>query len=398
MIYSSTVFSHFTHFEPRILHLYQDNQDTIILMRMPLPLILLDDTWRGADSKQSIPYTNKINTADYLIDQEKIIKNIDEFKERIKQGYTIKKNGTSQNYLIESINIFNSDDRKPFSSLKAAEQNFTSNITIRPSATKLFDSGIDIKLRITNTSVLYDDISIHSILGDKFNAIKRLGNIVNLHRDSTDESITTTIGILDYSSTHLPSITQQLINGFTDGFIHILIGLDHVIFVLLLFYSASSFLKLLSLATAFTFGHSFSLLFGGNIAIASPMFIPGIELLIALTIAFTAIALLLKKAQHLGTTPLLIIGVIHGFGFSFVFNELENEGAQTSISNLLSFNVGIETGQLFIYAIAFAITVLIKNKTVLVKKLPYYVSTCALVISAYWVVTRSIPLIDYIAT
>lgn len=398
MIYSSTVFSHFTHFEPRILHLHQDNQDTIILMRMPLPLILLDDNWKGVDSKQSIPYTNKVNTSDYLIDQEKIIKNLDDFKKRIKQGYTIKKNGISQNYLIESINIFNSDDRKPFSSLKAAEQNFTSNISIRPSATKLFDSGIDVKLRITNTSVIYDDISINSILGDKFNAIKRLGNIVNLHRDNTDESITTTIGILDYSSTHLPSITQQLINGFTDGFTHILIGLDHVIFVLLLFYSASSFLKLLSLATAFTVGHSFSLFLGDNIAIASPMFIPGIELLIALTIAFTAIALLLKKAQHLGTTPLLIIGVIHGFGFSFVFNELESEGAQTSISNLLSFNVGIETGQLFIYAIAFAITVLIKNQTILVKKLPYYVSACALIISAYWVVTRSIPLIDFIVT
>ena len=398
IIYSSNVFSHFSHFEPRILHLYQDNQDTIILMRMPLPLILLEDNWKGVDSKQSIPYTNKVGTSDYLIDQEKIIKNLDDFKERIKQGYTIKKNDILQNYQIESINIFNSDNRKSFSSLESAEQNFTSNLTIRQSAKKLFDSGIDIKLRIINTSVMYDDISIHSILGDKFNAIKRLGNIVNLHRGDTDESITTTVGILEYSSTHLPSITQQLITGFNDGFIHILIGLDHVIFVLLLFYSASSFLKLLSLATAFTIGHSFSLFLGDNIAVASPMFIPGIEVLIALTIAFTAIALLFKKAQHLGTTPLLIIGIIHGFGFSFVFSELANEGAQTSISNLLSFNIGIEMGQLFIYAIAFTITVLIKNQTILAKKLPYYVSTCALIISAYWVVTRSMPLIDYIGT
>lgn len=398
ILYSSTVFSHFTHFEPRILHLHQNNQDTIILMRMPLPLIILDDNWKGIDSKEDIPYTRLINNKDYLIDKEKIIKNLDDFKKRIKQGYTIKTNGIASNYLIESINIFNSDDRKPFSSLKTAEQNFTKNITIKPSATKLFDSGIDIKLRVKNTSVKYDDISINSILGDKFNAINRLGNIVNLHRDDANESITTTVGILDYSSTHLPSIMQQLITGFIDGFIHILIGLDHVIFVLLLFYSASSFLKLLSLATAFTIGHSFSLFLGDSIALASPMFIPGIEVLIALTIAFTAIALLLKKAQHLGTTPLLIIGIIHGFGFSFVFSELANEGAQTSISNLLSFNLGIEMGQLFIYTIAFTITVLIKNQTILAKKLPYYVSTCALIISAYWVVTRSMPLIDYIGT
>lgn len=390
------MFSHFSHFEPRIIHLYQDNQDTIILMRMPLPLILLDENWKGIDSKQNIPYTNKVNNSGYLIDPEKITKNLDDFKKSITPGYTIKKNGVVQNYHIESINIFNSDDRKPFSSLKTAEENFTSDVTIRPSATKLFDAGIDIKLRISNTSVINDDISISSILGDKFNAINKLANIINLHRDNANESVTTTLGILDYSSTHLPSMTQQLINGFSDGFIHILIGLDHVLFVLLLFYSAASFLKLLSLATAFTFGHSFSLFFGDNIAIASPIFIPGIELLIALTIAFTAIALLLKKAQHLGTTPLLVIGVIHGFGFSFVFNELEKEGAQTSITNLLSFNFGIEAGQLFIYALAFTMTILIKKQTVLVKKLPYYVSVCALVISAYWVVTRSMPLFDYI--
>lgn len=390
------MFSHFSHFEPRIIHLYQDNQDTIILMRMPLPLILLDENWKGIDSKQNIPYTNKVNNSGYLIDPEKITKNLDDFKKSITPGYTIKKNGVVQNYHIESINIFNSDDRKPFSSLKTAEENFTSDVTIRPSATKLFDAGIDIKLRISNTSVINDDISISSILGDKFNAINKLANIINLHRDIANESVTTTLGILDYSSTHLPSMTQQLINGFSDGFIHILIGLDHVLFVLLLFYSAASFLKLLSLATAFTFGHSFSLFFGDNIAIASPIFIPGIELLIALTIAFTAIALLLKKAQHLGTTPLLVIGVIHGFGFSFVFNELEKEGAQTSITNLLSFNFGIEAGQLFIYALAFTMTILIKKQTVLVKKLPYYVSVCALVISAYWVVTRSMPLFDYI--
>ena len=365
-------------------------------MRMPLPLILLDENWKGIDSKQNIPYTNKVNNSEYLIDPEKISKNLDDFKKSITPGYTIKKNGVVQNYHIESINIFNSDDRKPFSSLKTAEENFTSDVTIRPSATKLFDAGIDIKLRISNTSVINDDISISSILGDKFNAINKLANIINLHRDNANESVTTTLGILDYSSTHLPSMTQQLINGFSDGFIHILIGLDHVLFVLLLFYSAASFLKLLSLATAFTFGHSFSLFFGDNIAIASPIFIPGIELLIALTIAFTAIALLLKKAQHLGTTPLLVIGVIHGFGFSFVFNELEKEGAQTSITNLLSFNLGIEAGQLFIYALAFTMTILIKKQTVLVKKLPYYVSICALVISAYWVVTRSMPLFDYI--
>jgi hydrogenase/urease accessory protein HupE len=396
IIYSSSALSHFTHFEPRIIHLYQEQQDILILMRMPLPLVLLDENWKGIDSNQNILYTKKINKSDYILDHKEIKINLEIFKKKIIQGYVIHQNSDKQNYQIENINIFNTDNRKPFNNLKTAEQNFSNELTIRPEAVKLFDSGIDIKLRLRNASVINDDISISSILGDKFNAINRLANIINLHRKSTSETITT-IGILDYSSSHLPSTLQQLINGFSDGFKHILIGLDHVLFMLLLFYSATTFLKLLSLATAFTVGHSFSFFIGDSIALSSPVFIPFIEFLIALTIAVTAIALFFKKAHYLGTTPLLVIGIIHGFGFSFVFNELEREGAQTSIINLISFNVGIEIGQLFIYLLAFSLTMLIQKKTTLLRITPYYVSTFAFSISIYWLVTRSIPLFEYMA-
>lgn len=87
----SFLISHFSHFEPRIIHLYPDNQDTTILMRMPQPLILLGDNWQGIDSKQNIPYTNKVNISNYLIDQKKITDNLNDFKKHITQGYTIKK-------------------------------------------------------------------------------------------------------------------------------------------------------------------------------------------------------------------------------------------------------------------------------------------------------------------
>lgn len=399
LLFSTSLHAHFTHFEPRIIHIYQEDQDAIILMRMPLPLVLLDENWKGIDSEQAIPYTQKINTGDtvdYLINHQEVKDRPALLEAMITDGYKIRKNNHSQYYSVDAIHIFNTDTRKPFNSVDSALENFTESINVKADATKLFDSGIDILLRVYNTSVINDNIDISSLLGDRFNAINRLANIINLHRDDYQEPITT-VGILDYSSTKQPSFLDKFIQGFNDGFIHILIGLDHVLFVILLFYSAPTFLRLLSLATAFTVGHSFSLFFGNNLAIASPIFTPGIELLIAITIAISAAALLINKAHHLGTTPLLIIGVIHGFGFSFVFNELEQAGGQTSLTHLISFNVGIELGQLFIYFIAFGLTRLIQKHFSFKRPLSHYVSIATLIISAYWISTRSLPIFEYIS-
>ncbi|WP_428036895.1 HupE/UreJ family protein [Amphritea sp.] len=397
-LFSAAANAHFTHFEPRIIHLYQEHQDTVILLRMPLPLVLLDNSWQGIKSQQAIPFTHRVATAEnteYLLNHSEIKTNLERLKQLISSGYRIKKQGKSQNYRIESINIFNSDSRKPFSSLDTAQSNFNGDITISEDALSLFDAGLDIRLRLVDTSLNTDEINISSILGDRFNAINRLANIINLYRDGEKTSVTT-VGILDYSTTRLPTLTSKLINGFNSGFSHILIGTDHILFILLLFFSATGFIRLLSLATAFTLGHSFSLLFGHNLAISSPAFTPGIELLIALTICVTAILLLCQKAQHIGTTPILIIGVIHGFGFSFVFNELAKEGSQTSAINLLSFNIGIEAGQLFIYSLAFVLTAMCKRYLTFERPLYVYVSVFTLMVSAYWIVTRSIPLLETI--
>ena len=399
LIFSSTLHAHFTHFEPRIIHLYQEQKDTIILMRMPLPLILLNEQWEGIDKEQNIPYTNKIkdaNGVNYIVDHQFIRNNLDTFKTLIHKGYKIEKNSQPQNYLVDSIHIFNTDKRKPFSSLETALDNFSGNITIKPDALDLFDSGIDIALRLPNTSIIKNDISIHSILGDKFNAINRLANIVNLHSAHLNTS-ETTVGILNYSSIRQASTIKKLLNSFYDGVKHILIGLDHVLFVLLLFYSAPTFLRLLSLATAFTIGHSFSLVFGNNILISSPLFTPSIELLIAFSIMLSAVALLTNKTKLIGTTPLLIIGIIHGFGFSFVYKELQNVGAETSLGELFSFTAGIEAGQIIIYCIAFIITQIIQSKFPLIKPLKYQVSLLAIIISIYWILTRATPIVQHFA-
>lgn len=397
MLFSATSVAHFTHFEPRIIHLYQQGQDTVVLMRMPLPLILLDEHWKGIDSHQPLPLTTQTTTSDgvdYLLDHAQIRANPDILKTRIARGYSFRKNNGVQAIQVEAIHIFNTDTRQPFNNLESALDNFDGNVSVRPDAIRLFDSGVDVAIRLPLTSVTQDEVSIYSVLGDKFNAIHRLANIVTLHRGD-NSAPNTTVGILDYSSSRQPSMAYMLMTAFNDGLVHILIGLDHVVFVVLLFFCASSFWRLLSLATAFTIGHSFSLIFGHNLAVTSELFVPGIELLIAMTISVSAIALLKGKANLLSTTPMLIIGTIHGFGFSFVFNELKQSGVESTLSGLLAFNLGIEAGQILIYLLMFWLNGVVQQK-IGRGQLQRCAAIGALLITSYWIVTRSIPLIAQI--
>ncbi|MFW1677062.1 HupE/UreJ family protein [Pontibacter sp. JAM-7] len=388
--------AHFTHFEPRILHIYQDQQDVMVLMRMPLPLVLLDDSWGGIDANSSVEYTRQIQTengTDYLLDLPRLTNTPDELLRRIQQGYQFNINGKQQAASIEAIHLFNSDDRRPFVDISSAESNFSSAISIEDNVVKMFDTGIDIRFRLEGTSLITDDLTIFSALGDKFKAINRLANVVNIYRNDNRQS-QTTVGILDISSQHMPSALQRGAKGFWEGLVHIFIGLDHVLFILLIFFTSNSIIRLITLATAFTIGHSFSLLVGENISINSSLFIPGIELLIALSITLTAIALLMDKGHHLNSTPMLCIGFIHGFGFSFVFRELEQAGGQSDWLTLGTFTLGIEAGQLMIYLLAFCLTWLIHHYAPPKRQLGFYVSILALIVSQYWVVTRVMPIIE----
>lgn len=141
-------------------------------------------------------------------------------------------------------------------------------------------------------------------------------------------------------------------------------GFDHILFVFALcaVYVARDWKKILILITAFTIGHSLTLALAtfNVIQVRSEV----IEFLIPVTIAFTALATLFKPKPNTGRGIQLnylfavFFGLIHGLGFSNYLNALL--GKETSLwQPLLSFNIGLEVGQIVIVASYLLLTTLV---------------------------------------
>jgi hypothetical protein len=139
------------------------------------------------------------------------------------------------------------------------------------------------------------------------------------------------------------------------GFDHIanLSGMDHILFVaaLCIRYQLSDWKKWLILVTAFTIGHSVTLVL--SVFNYLDFSTNWIEFLIPVTILITAISnMFVKQFSFNSKFPViyffaLIFGLIHGLGFSFYLKSLL--GLQQNIAPaLLAFNVGLEIGQILI--------------------------------------------------
>ena len=131
------------------------------------------------------------------------------------------------------------------------------------------------------------------------------------------------------------------------GYEHILPkGLDHILFVLVLVFAATRLKPLIWQITAFTAAHTISLALATLGLVAVPVAI--VEPIIALSIAFVAIENVVRKEPP-RWRPLLVFafGLFHGLGFAGVLLDLGLPRDQF-IPALLSFNVGVELGQLSI--------------------------------------------------
>ena len=139
------------------------------------------------------------------------------------------------------------------------------------------------------------------------------------------------------------------------GFNHIanLSGMDHILFVaaLCIRYQLSDWKKWLLLVTAFTIGHSITLVLSVfNFIEFSTNWI---EFLIPVTILITSISnMFVKKFSFNARFPIiyffaLFFGLIHGLGFSFYLKSLLGM-QQNVVPALLAFNLGLEIGQILI--------------------------------------------------
>jgi len=157
-----------------------------------------------------------------------------------------------------------------------------------------------------------------------------------------------TLDNLFYRKPLVETITEYISLGFK----HIIPkGLDHILFVLGLFLFAREFRPLLWQVTMFTLAHTLTL----GLSTAGIIELPAriVEPLIALSIAYVAIEnILVTDLKPHRLILVFAFGLLHGLGFASVLNEF-GMAPNAFFTSLISFNVGVELGQLAIIALAY---------------------------------------------
>jgi hypothetical protein len=137
------------------------------------------------------------------------------------------------------------------------------------------------------------------------------------------------------------------------GFEHILSGMDHLLFVVCLAIPFRRIRPLLAIVTAFTVAHSITLIASAaGLAPSALWFPPLVEVLIALSILYAAFENIVGAKLERRWLVAFGFGLVHGFGFSFVLRESLQFAGSHLVMSLLTFNLGVELGQLFILALA----------------------------------------------
>ncbi len=136
------------------------------------------------------------------------------------------------------------------------------------------------------------------------------------------------------------------------GFEHIIpLGLDHILFIIGLYLLSPKLKTIIWQATAFTVAHTITLIMSmKNIIVAPPDIV---EPIIALSIVFIAIEnLITSTLQPWRIALVFAFGLVHGMGFASALNEL-GIPRDAFFSSLLSFNVGVELGQISVILLCY---------------------------------------------
>ena len=171
------------------------------------------------------------------------------------------------------------------------------------------------------------------------------------------------------------------------GIHHILIGPDHILFLIGLLLLGGTWKTLITIVSAFTLGHSVTLSLAALNILTPPARI--IEPAIALSIVFVGTDNLVRgNGRDLRAWVALVFGLVHGFGFANVLREfgLPREALGWS---LFSFNVGVEIGQLaVVLVVASALAMIRRWRSDVAYRVALAGSVVVIAAGTYWFVER----------
>jgi hypothetical protein len=160
-----------------------------------------------------------------------------------------------------------------------------------------------------------------------------------------------------------PSAWQASWRFIQMGFKHILSGTDHLLFIACLILTATKWLSLVGVITSFTVAHSLTLIAAAmGYAPSGLWFMPWVELAIAFSILYMALENIWRADVHRRWLVCTLFGLIHGFGFSFALHESMQFAGTHHVLSLLSFNLGVEAGQLLVLLLGVPVAMWLATK------------------------------------
>jgi hydrogenase/urease accessory protein HupE len=179
---------------------------------------------------------------------------------------------------------------------------------------------------------------------------------------------------------------------FVTGVAHILMGYDHLLFVLCLVLLLSGAWRVAATVTAFTVAHSLTLIATTLDLIRLPG--PPVEALIALSIVFLAVEIVKRKpgeqrlSERIPWVVAFLFGLLHGFGFAGALAEIGLPQGEVPMA-LLTFNLGVEAGQLVIVGVAMAVLAIIRRAGDAIARKAQTISAYAIgAVAAMWLLER----------
>ncbi len=209
---------------------------------------------------------------------------------------------------------------------------------------------------------------------------------------------------LDLAGTDTPSYFSIFTTFVYEGVIHLLIGLDHILFLLVLVIPATlstarnqtpsrqsralrgRLLELAGIITAFTVAHSITLALAALDIVSLP--IAWVETVIALSIGLAALNVAWPILGHKTWKLAFGFGLVHGFGFASVLGDLTSGVSGLAVA-LAGFNLGVELGQLALLVLGFPVLYYLgKNRVYQRGAVPMMLAATG-AISLFWVVQRA---------
>jgi len=168
---------------------------------------------------------------------------------------------------------------------------------------------------------------------------------------------------------------------------HILKGFDHLLFLVLLLLGSSGWRSVLKLASAFTVAHSVTLALASLGWVDVPASV--VEPLIALSIVYVAVENIRRRESGHRALVVFGFGLLHGLGFAASMSFTDDLGLRL-LGSLLSFNLGIELGQLMVVVVVFPL-LLLARRTSWSTAAHAAAAAGAGVLGALWFVQRVLP-------